>query len=76
MLPFTLSYTLSLPLSTLADLFFLVCRGPKRYDYDSKHKVWFYHRDNSLMRDLLNQELKVLMNNESVDVDLGEEDTD
>lgn len=51
------------------------CRGPKRYDYDTKAKVWFYHRDGTLMRDLLNGELRVLMSREGVDVDLGEEDT-
>lgn len=36
--------------------------------------MWFYHRDGTLLRDLLNDELKVLMSNEAVDVDLGEED--
>ena len=40
------------------------CRGPKRYDYDAEAKVWFYHRDGSLMRDLLNDELRVLMSRE------------
>lgn len=48
--------------------------GPKRYDYDSTHRVWFYHRDGTLLRNLLNEELRVLMSNEAVDIDLGEED--
>ncbi|KAK4699209.1 frataxin, partial [Phenoliferia sp. Uapishka_3] len=48
--------------------------GPKRYDYDPTHRVWFYHRDGTLLRDLLNKELRVLMSNEGVDIDLGEED--
>ncbi|KAM0752461.1 Frataxin, partial [Meredithblackwellia eburnea MCA 4105] len=47
--------------------------GPKRYDYDQTHRVWFYHRDGTLLRDLLNNELKVLMS-PTIDVDLGEED--
>ncbi|KAL8276194.1 hypothetical protein RQP46_011406 [Phenoliferia psychrophenolica] len=48
--------------------------GPKRYDYDPTHRVWFYARDGSLLRNLLNEELRVLMSNEAVDIDLGEED--
>lgn len=61
-------------LPSAPDFVHFIDSGPKRYDYDPKHKVWFYSRDNSLMRDLLNAELKVLMSNEAMDVDLGEED--
>jgi len=35
--------------------------GPKRYDYDQTHRVWFYGRDQSTLSDLLDTELKVLM---------------
>ncbi|PKC74565.1 Frataxin [Rhizophagus irregularis] len=34
--------------------------GPKRYDFDSKHKKWFYHRDNSTLDGLLNEELSTV----------------
>ncbi|RIA90209.1 hypothetical protein C1645_693748, partial [Glomus cerebriforme] len=34
--------------------------GPKRYDFDSKHKKWFYHRDNSTLDELLNEELSTI----------------
>ncbi|KAI9595911.1 hypothetical protein BDF19DRAFT_384851, partial [Syncephalis fuscata] len=35
--------------------------GPKRYDYDTNAKVWFYARDQSLLHDLLDKELSELM---------------
>ncbi|KAG8763874.1 Mitochondrial chaperone Frataxin [Ceratobasidium sp. 423] len=31
--------------------------GPKRYDLDTTHNEWFYHRDNTTMRSLLEEEL-------------------
>ncbi|CAG8713102.1 722_t:CDS:2, partial [Funneliformis mosseae] len=34
--------------------------GPKRYDYDSTHKKWFYQRDNSTLDGLLNEELSII----------------
>ncbi|CAI2185116.1 17316_t:CDS:2 [Funneliformis geosporum] len=34
--------------------------GPKRYDYDSTHKKWFYQRDNSTLDGLLNEELSAI----------------
>lgn len=46
--------------------------GPKRYDYSPAHKEWFYSRDNTTMRELLNTELGKLMKNDQVRVDLGE----
>lgn len=33
------------------------CSGPKRYDYDASAKVWFYTRDGTRMKDLLEKEL-------------------
>ncbi|BGP42861.1 Mitochondrial matrix iron chaperone [Rhodotorula kratochvilovae] len=47
--------------------------GPKRYDYDPTHHVWFYARDGDLMHDLLNRELRELLGDESISVDLAEE---
>ncbi|GAA6040861.1 hypothetical protein JCM8097_007753 [Rhodosporidiobolus ruineniae] len=46
--------------------------GPKRYDYSPAHKVWFYARDNDLLHDLLNRELRELLEDERIEVDLGE----
>lgn len=46
--------------------------GPKRYDYDLEHRVWFYHRDGDLMHDLLNRELRELLSDETISVDLAE----
>lgn len=34
--------------------------GPKRYDYDLVHKKWFYHRDNTTLDELLNNELSTI----------------
>ncbi|KAJ1966990.1 Mitochondrial matrix iron chaperone [Dispira parvispora] len=34
--------------------------GPKRYDYDTAHAVWFYQRDGTTLGDLLNQELETI----------------
>ncbi|GAA6009707.1 hypothetical protein JCM10207_004163 [Rhodosporidiobolus poonsookiae] len=48
--------------------------GPKRYDYDAEHKVWFYHRDGDLLHDLLNRELRAALGDESIEVDLAEEE--
>ncbi|GAA5959173.1 hypothetical protein JCM21900_001415 [Sporobolomyces salmonicolor] len=48
--------------------------GPKRYDYDVTHKVWFYHRNGELMHDLLNRELRELLGDETIAVELGEEE--
>ncbi|CAG8476764.1 7763_t:CDS:2 [Paraglomus occultum] len=36
--------------------------GPKRYEYDSRHKKWFYHRDNTTLDGLLNSELSTILN--------------
>ncbi|GAA5883087.1 hypothetical protein JCM16303_006083 [Sporobolomyces ruberrimus] len=44
--------------------------GPKRYDFDPKKKVWFYARDGSTMHGLLNEELRSLLKDETVDVEL------
>lgn len=33
------------------------CSGPKRYDYDVKHAAWFYHRDGTTLKELLDAEL-------------------
>ncbi|GJN93086.1 hypothetical protein Rhopal_006131-T1 [Rhodotorula paludigena] len=48
--------------------------GPKRYDFDVDHGVWFYARDNHLMHDLLNRELRELLQDETIEVDLGEQE--
>lgn len=32
-------------------------RGPKRYDWDDEDKVWFYHRNDERLDDLLQREL-------------------
>ncbi|GAA5936825.1 hypothetical protein JCM1841_005491 [Sporobolomyces salmonicolor] len=48
--------------------------GPKRYDYDVTHNVWFYHRNGELMHDLLNRELRELLGDETITVELGEEE--
>ncbi|CAG8653398.1 14474_t:CDS:2 [Racocetra persica] len=34
--------------------------GPKRYDYDLMYKKWFYHRDNTTLDELLNNELSTI----------------
>merc|ERR1712093_673252 len=47
--------------------------GPKRYDFDTTHRVWFYARDGGLMHDLLNRELRESLGDESIEVDLAEE---
>ncbi|KAG0330225.1 Mitochondrial chaperone Frataxin [Dissophora globulifera] len=31
--------------------------GPKRYDYDLKHKIWFYNRDHHSLKYLLDTEI-------------------
>jgi len=36
--------------------------GPKRYDYDAAHNVWFYTRDQQPLDELLSQELSQLLN--------------
>ncbi|KAI9259681.1 hypothetical protein BDA99DRAFT_465447 [Phascolomyces articulosus] len=41
--------------------------GPKRYDYDTEHKKWFYHRDNHTLDELLNEELSQVFG-QTVDV--------
>ncbi|KAK4052842.1 Mitochondrial matrix iron chaperone [Microbotryomycetes sp. JL201] len=46
--------------------------GPKRYDYDTNHDVWFYHRDGRRLRDLLAEELKVALGRDDIEVDLDE----
>ncbi|BGP57698.1 hypothetical protein JCM8202_005482 [Rhodotorula sphaerocarpa] len=48
--------------------------GPKRYDWDQDHRVWFYHRDGDLLHDLLNRELRELLGDERIEVDLAERD--
>ncbi|SCZ97590.1 BZ3500_MvSof-1268-A1-R1_Chr4-3g07275 [Microbotryum saponariae] len=45
--------------------------GPKRYDYDPHHGVWFYHRDGTLLEDLLTEELRNAMDDPSVHVTLS-----
>lgn len=35
--------------------------GPKRFDYDTGSKVWFYHRDGSTLDGLLNSELTQML---------------
>ncbi|SCV69345.1 BQ2448_2365 [Microbotryum intermedium] len=45
--------------------------GPKRYDYDPRHGVWFYHRDGTLLEDLLTEELRNAMDDPSIDVKLS-----
>ncbi|GAA5821701.1 hypothetical protein JCM10212_004198 [Sporobolomyces blumeae] len=42
--------------------------GPKRYDYDPTHRVWFYARTNELLHDLLDSELRVTLHDPSVNV--------
>ncbi|BGP19437.1 Mitochondrial matrix iron chaperone [Rhodosporidiobolus nylandii] len=46
--------------------------GPKRYDWDTTHRVWFYARDQDLMHSLLTRELRELLGDESIEVDLAE----
>ncbi|KAK4057365.1 Mitochondrial matrix iron chaperone [Microbotryomycetes sp. JL221] len=46
--------------------------GPKRYDYDTNHDVWFYHRDGSRLRDLLTNELRMALSRDDIEVDLDE----
>ncbi|KWU41865.1 Frataxin-like protein [Rhodotorula sp. JG-1b] len=46
--------------------------GPKRYDWDKQHHVWFYHRDGDLLHDLLNRELRQALGDDSIEVDLAE----
>ncbi|GAA5968463.1 hypothetical protein JCM11641_007644 [Rhodosporidiobolus odoratus] len=46
--------------------------GPKRYDYDTTHRVWFYNRDGDLMHSLLTRELRDLLQDGEIEVDLGE----
>ncbi|KAM0786952.1 hypothetical protein ACM66B_002371 [Microbotryomycetes sp. NB124-2] len=46
--------------------------GPKRYDYDTNHDVWFYHRDGRRLRDLLTEELRVALGRNDIEVDLDE----
>ncbi|GAA5869366.1 hypothetical protein JCM3774_004215 [Rhodotorula dairenensis] len=48
--------------------------GPKRYDWDQDHHVWFYHRDGDLLHDLLNRELREALGDPSIEVDLAERD--
>ncbi|KAH7104685.1 hypothetical protein BKA62DRAFT_614808 [Auriculariales sp. MPI-PUGE-AT-0066] len=43
--------------------------GPKRYDYDVSHKVWFYSRDHQQLQELLEEELGTLLDT-SVSIDL------
>lgn len=31
--------------------------GPKRYDYDANHKIWFYGRDHHSLKSLLDSEI-------------------
>lgn len=59
---------------TLARPALPVDSGPKRYDWDQDHRVWFYHRDGDLLHDLLNRELRELLGNERIEVDLAERD--
>jgi frataxin len=35
--------------------------GPKRYDYDSERKIWYYTRDGQQLDDLLSEELSVAL---------------
>ncbi|GAA5992176.1 hypothetical protein JCM10908_001805 [Rhodotorula pacifica] len=50
--------------------------GPKRYDWDEQHRVWFYNRDGDLLHDLLNRELREALGDESIEVDLAEKEED
>ncbi|EJD55515.1 Frataxin, partial [Auricularia subglabra TFB-10046 SS5] len=43
--------------------------GPKRYDYDTQHGVWFYSRDEQTLDDLLSQELSKALDSD-VRIDL------
>ncbi|KAB5594312.1 Frataxin [Ceratobasidium theobromae] len=45
--------------------------GPKRYDLDTAHGEWFYHRDNTTMRSLLEEELSAVFG-EPIQLDLGD----
>ncbi|KAG0225819.1 Mitochondrial chaperone Frataxin [Actinomortierella wolfii] len=47
--------------------------GPKRYDYDAEHKVWFYTRDHHSLHSLLNREISEALGVE-VHVPVGEDD--
>ncbi|KAF9973283.1 Mitochondrial chaperone Frataxin [Actinomortierella ambigua] len=46
--------------------------GPKRYDYDAEHKVWFYTRDHHSLHWLLNHEISEALGIE-IHVPIGEE---
>ncbi|KAJ1979248.1 Mitochondrial matrix iron chaperone [Dimargaris xerosporica] len=35
--------------------------GPKRFDYDAEHRVWFYGRDYTTLHGLLNHELSEIV---------------
>ncbi|KPV72675.1 uncharacterized protein RHOBADRAFT_65592 [Rhodotorula graminis WP1] len=48
--------------------------GPKRYDYDSAQRVWFYARDGTTMHDLLNTELRDKLGDEAIEVDLARDE--
>lgn len=54
------------------DVFRRPSSGPKRYDYDPTHNVWFYNRDGRRLRDLLNDELRVALGRDDIEVDLDE----
>ncbi|CEL57536.1 Frataxin homolog, mitochondrial OS=Schizosaccharomyces pombe (strain 972 / ATCC 24843) GN=SPCC1183,03c PE=3 SV=1 [Rhizoctonia solani AG-1 IB] len=45
--------------------------GPKRYDLDTTHNEWFYHRDNSTMRSLLEEELSEVFG-QPIELNAGE----
>ncbi|KAI5475419.1 hypothetical protein MNV49_001449 [Pseudohyphozyma bogoriensis] len=46
--------------------------GPKRYDYDTTYKQWFYAREGTLLRDLLRDELRKITGDQGVEIELGE----
>ncbi|KAF9436873.1 Mitochondrial chaperone Frataxin [Entomortierella beljakovae] len=41
--------------------------GPKRYDYDSKYKTWFYNRDHHTLKSLLDTEITKAI---EIDIDI------
>ncbi|KAI8461727.1 hypothetical protein BY996DRAFT_4573149, partial [Phakopsora pachyrhizi] len=39
--------------------------GPKRFDFDKDTKVWFYSRDGTRLKELLFEEIKTLIGNDT-----------
>jgi len=49
--------------------------GPKRFDYDADHAMWFYSRDSATLHGLLEAELSAVIN-ENVDLARKKHDHD